>query len=102
MAHARHDDAMIPVDVGAVENLNRRSTWGGAGRYATDAAMLDGYSVGFTEFTADKVNVVDNERWFSANFHLALSTNKRFLRRYERSKTGTGSWFQSNNPITRR
>lgn len=65
MAHAWHDDAMVPVDVYAVGDLNGRSTWGGARCYVANAAVLDGYGIGFAELTADEVDVVDDQGWVS-------------------------------------
>lgn len=72
MAHARHDDSMVPVDVGAAGDLNRRSVWGGAGCDTADAAMLNCYIVGSAVLTADEVDVVDDKRWVIFIFHLAL------------------------------
>lgn len=60
VAHARHDNAMIPVDVYAVGDLNGRPTWGGTRRYAAHTTVLDDYGVGFAELTANKINVVDD------------------------------------------
>lgn len=98
MAHARHDDSMVPVDVGAAGDLNRRSAWSGAGRDTTDAAMLNCYSVGFAVLTADEVDVVDDKRRVIFNLHLALLN----LNKQEVFFVDPTRWFQNDNPTARR
>lgn len=72
MAHARHDDSMVSVDVGAARDLNRRPALSGAGRDTADTAMLNCYIVSFAVLTTGEVDVVDDKRWVIVNFHLAL------------------------------
>lgn len=76
MAHTRHDDTMVPVDVGAVGDMGRRFTGGRARCYGADAAVLDGHGVGIEELTTDEVDVVDDERWIIANFHLSPADSR--------------------------
>lgn len=72
MTHARHDNAMVPIDVGAIGDVGWWPARSGARNYGADATMLDGDGVSVAELIVDEVDVVDDKRRIFVKFHLDM------------------------------